>query len=600
MVSLCEITFLPEKRTMTVAQGTTLLQAMRTAGLIVETPCDGRGTCGKCQVKASGSLTVPTEAEAASLGNLLEDGIRLACQAKMEGAVQVELTSWQPNSFVTVQGGQGTRQWPLEPPVSRIIYERVSASSEQEPHELDHGLVPLFPDNYPELLQKIAAIHEQGSNERVAVVKNGKLLDWQHQAGSSCYGIALDIGTTSVVAELFDLANGETLGVASCLNPQTEFGGDVLTRIAFAAKRVDGTELLQKKIINGINRLIERLTAAKQLDSQDIYEMVVAGNTTMQHLLLGVFPGSLAYAPYRPVFTQQVEVSPATLNLKMAKQGVVTVLPSAAAFVGADIVAGLLAVGLPHCSQTTLFIDIGTNGEIVVCRNGLMAGTSSAAGPALEGMNITCGCRAENGAVEAVSIGQDGTVAIQVIGNGLPQGICGSGLIDLIAELVRCGVITTNGRFANSEKAPALVSRLSDTGGRQVFAISEDGQVFLSQKDIRQVQLAKGAIAAAISLLLKEIGIGFAEIDEVLVAGAFGFHLKPASLVGIGLLPHSCQNKISFVGNTAKEGAKAALLNRHAGAAVQQMGQSIKIVELSLHPEFQDCFVQALAFPAIR
>ena len=597
MVSLFELTLLPTEQTITVAQGTTLLQAMRTAGMIVETPCDGRGTCKKCQVKATGDLTAPTEIETMSLGKLLADGIRLACQAKVTGSVQVELLSEQTNSFVTLEQGQ-SMQWPLDPPVYKIIPGKIGAEHEQR--ELDLGLVPLFPNKYPELLQEIAANHETGSNDPAAVVKNGKLLDWQFQPERSCYGIALDIGTTSVVAELFDLASGKTMGVASCLNPQTEFGGDVLTRISFAAKQAGGTQLLQKKIIAGINRLIEQLTTAKQLDSQDIYEVVVAGNTTMQHLLLGVSPSSLAHAPYRPVFTQQVEVSPATLNFTMSKQGVVTVLPSAASFVGADIVAGLLAVGLHHYPKTALFIDIGTNGEIVLCKNGSLVGTSSAAGPALEGMNIACGCRAENGAIEAVAITSDGTVNLQVISNGLPTGICGSGLIDLVSELVRCGVITTNGRFATPEKIlPALASRLVAIDGRKVFVISKERKVFLSQKDIRQVQLAKGAIAAAINLLLQELGISFEKLDEVLVAGAFGFHLQPASLVGIGLLPRFCQNKIRFVGNTAKEGAKAVLLNRNASDEVQQIGQTIKIVELSLQPEFQGCFVKSLAFPAI-
>ena len=596
MVSLYEITFLPEERTITVAQGTTLLQAMRTAGLIVETPCDGRGTCGKCRVKTDGNLTAPTEIETTSLGKQLADGIRLACQAKVAGSVQMELLSQQTNSFVTLEEGQ-SMQWPLDPPVYKITPGKVGAEHEQR--ELDYGMVPLFPDKYPGLLQEMAANHETGSNHQAAVVKNGKLLDWQYQPGRTCYGIALDIGTTSVVAELFDLVTGKTMGVASCLNPQTEFGGDVLTRISFAAKQAGGTQHLQKKIIEGINRLIEQLTTAKQLDSQDVYEVVVAGNTTMLHLLLGVSPSSLAHAPYWPVFTQQVEVSPTTLSITMSKQGVVTVLPSAAAFVGADIVAGLLAVGLQHYHKTALFIDIGTNGEIVVCKNGWLVGTSSAAGPALEGMNITCGCRAENGAIEAVAIASDGTVNLQVISNGLPTGICGSGLIDLVSELVRCGVITTNGRFATPEKIlPALASRLVAIDGRQVFVVSEEGKIFLSQKDIRQVQLAKGAITAAINLLLKEIGISFEEIDEVLVAGAFGFHLKPASLVGIGLLPRYCQNKIRFVGNTAIEGAKAVLLNRNASVEVQQIGQNIKIVELSLQPEFQGYFVEALAFPA--
>lgn len=594
-MQLHEITFRPQGITLTAADGTTLLQAAREAGLTLEAPCDGRGTCGKCLVKAGGVLSDPSETERKWLEKQPAAGLRLACQARIHGPVQVELLAGQEEGFVTLAEGH-SMDWPLDPPVYKIVSDRLAAPDDQR--AMDMTIVPQFPATYPLLLQELAINYKQGMIYLAAVVNRGKLLDWHYQPGRACYGVALDIGTTSVVAELFDLTNGHSLGVCSCLNPQTEFGGDVLTRIAFTAKQVDGTRLLQAKIISGINRLLTQLTADRQLNSRDIYQVVVAGNTTMQHLLLGVAPNTLACAPYRPVFLQQVEASAADLGIEISPRGIVTVLPSAAAFVGADIVAGLLAVDLHNCQHTALFIDIGTNGEIVVCKDGKLVGTSSAAGPALEGMNIACGCRAEPGAIEGVAIAGDGTLKLQVIGGGAPTGICGSGLIDLIAELVRHGVITANGRFGNPEKfPPQLAARLVARDGKPCFVLSEDGSVFLSQKDVRQVQLAKGAIRAAIDLLLKESGVSFADIDDILVAGAFGFHLRPASLAGIGLLPATCQTKIRFVGNTAKEGAKAVLLNRCAGAEVQQIGQDLKIIELSLQPEFQDYFVQALAFP---
>jgi uncharacterized 2Fe-2S/4Fe-4S cluster protein (DUF4445 family) len=450
------------------------------------------------------------------------------------------------------------------------------------------------------MLQELAEEYRHGATEHQTIVKNDKILDWHCRPGRAFYGIALDIGTTSVVAELFDLADGKSMGIQSCLNPQTEFGGDVLTRIAFTSEHDAGTKLLQEKIVGCINQLIDQLVATKRLPREYIYTIVVAGNTTMLHLLLGISPHSLAQAPYRPVFTQQLEVNPAKVGLVIAPRGVITVLPSAAAFVGADIVAGLIALGLQRYPKTVLFIDIGTNGEIVVCKDGALVGTSSAAGPALEGMNITCGCRAEKGAVEGVTLLSDGTLKVEVIGNGEAGGLCGSGLIDLVAELVRCGVIESSGRFAKREKlAPVLASRLMDIDGKPAFAVTEEGSVFLSQKDVRQVQLAKGAIAAAIDLLLKELNLSFSDIEEVLVAGAFGFHLKPASLVGIGLLPLACRDNIRFVGNTAKEGAKAVLLNRQAGLEILEVARKIQIKELSLHPEFQDHYVKSLAFPSI-
>lgn len=587
MALLHKVTFVPADITIKVEHGTTLLQAARTANVLIEAPCDGRGTCGKCQVKVVGQVSPPADAEVNALGNLLATGIRLACQAKVYGSTQVEVFTNVNDTFVTLSDGQSDSAI-FDPPVHIV--------SQKPSDEINHQ--PLFPDAYLGLLRQKALEHQKGINYQETVVKGRHLLDWRYQPDRPIYGIALDIGTTSVVAELFDMANGNSKGICSCLNPQTEFGGDVLTRISFASKQADGTQILQNRIVNGINNLIAQLTAEQQLDSRDIYEVVVAGNTTMQHLLLGVNPQSLARAPYRPVFVHQIEVSPIAVGLNISPRGVVTLLPSAAAFVGADIMAGLLAVSLHRCSKTTLFIDIGTNGEIAVCKDGLLLGTSSAAGPALEGMNISCGCRAQRGAIEAVSITGDGCVNVKVIGNELPTGICGSGLIDLIAELVRVGVITANGRFADSLRLPKnFANRLGSFGGQKSFLVSKEGHLYLTQKDIRQVQLAKGAIVAAIDMLLREIGISVGDVDEILVAGAFGFHLQPNSLIGIGLLPDACQHKIRFVGNTAKEGAKAVLLNQQASREIQEIGQSIRILELSLQPQFQEYFVKSLAFP---
>lgn len=589
-----EITFLPGGQKIVVPEGTKLLEAARNCGVIIEAPCDGRGTCGKCRVKAGTGLKSADEVERERLGAALDGGLRLACRSEICGPVRAEIPAGYTETFVALTGGMG-KDWPLDPPVHQVACQEI-AGTDQSP--LSQGAIPLFWDNYPAMLEELAGEYKSGLKQCQKVVKNGQLLDWRFAFDRPCCGVALDIGTTSVVAELFNLADGQSLGTRSCLNPQTEFGGDVLTRISFASQNADGTVLLQKKIVEGINSLLGQLATAAELRVEDIYEVVVAGNTTMQHLLLGVNPRSLAHAPYRPVFTAQIEISPKRLGLNIAPRGVVTLLPSSAAFVGADIVAGVLVTGLYRYDKTALFIDIGTNGELVVCKDGVLAGTSSAAGPALEGMNITCGCRAENGAVEGFAILEDGTVQVEVIGNHSARGLCGSGLADVVSELVRCGVIGGNGRFSPKEQLPPeLAARLTDYNGQQVFMIDEAGPVYLSQKDVRQVQLAKGAIAAAIDLLLQELAISYTEIDEVLVAGAFGFHLKPSSLVGIGLLPELCRDKIRFVGNTAKEGAKAVLLNRQAATEIQAIGQRLAIKELSLHPRFQDCFVKCLSFP---
>jgi uncharacterized 2Fe-2S/4Fe-4S cluster protein (DUF4445 family) len=590
-----EVIFLPEGRHVTVQEDTTLLQAARAGGLTVEAPCDGRGSCGKCRVRVSGELTPPDEFEVSQLGDLLAEGLRLACRARIGGSVRAEVLHTGSETFVAVTEGKSC-QWSFDPPIRKVAIENPEAGCERR--ALVSGGEPVFPEKFPAMLRELAEKERQGLLPAEIIMKNDKIVAWQYQAGQPCYGIALDLGTTSVVAELVDLISSESLGTSACLNPQAEYGGDVLTRISFAAQHTNGMQILQKKIVEGINNLIDRLTGEQNLCSEDIFEVVVAGNTTMLHLLMGVSPHSLAQSPYRPVFTQQMEVSATELGVHMAARGMVTVLPSAAAFVGADIVAGLLAIGHYSYSKITLFIDIGTNGELVVSRNGKLVGTSSAAGPALEGMNISCGCRAESGAIEGVIIDSNCHINLEVIGDGKPKGICGSGLVDLVAELVRCGVIEANGRFAKKDKlVPMLASRLVDVDERPAFLVSEVGHIYISQKDVRQVQLAKGAIAAAIELLLKELDISCTDVEEVLVAGAFGAHLKPSSLIGIGLLPPVCQGKIRFVGNTAKAGAMAVLLNRQAAMDVVEIAQAIKVIDLSCQPEFQDCFIKSLSYP---
>jgi uncharacterized 2Fe-2S/4Fe-4S cluster protein (DUF4445 family) len=597
-----EIIFLESGRQVSVADGTSLLQASRLVQLPVEAPCDGRGICGKCRIKATGVLNSPSQAEIQQLGNAVEAGVRLACQAKAYGSVQVEPLLNRRETFLTVERGQVVKRSfnPATQRVSLDLLENMDDKTTIYDGLIEKKMHHIQSEHLPSILQGLATAYNTGLYYVEAIVRHDVMLDLRFVPGQRCLGIALDIGTTSLVAELIDLTTGESLGTHSCLNPQTVFGGDVLTRISYTVQHTDGTCKLQEKIVGGINGMIGALVESCGATYAEVYELVVAGNTTMLHLLLGIQPRSLAVAPYRPVFTHQIEVSPAVLGLRLADHGVVTILPSAAAFVGADIVAGLLAIDF-HCSPVAaLFIDIGTNGEIVVCKDGMLVGTSAAAGPALEGMNITCGCRAERGAIAGVSIDEDGTVGLQVIGDLAPIGICGSGLVDLAAELVRVGVIEENGRFAPKHKLiEPLAARLTEVNGQRAFLVSETGSVFLTQKDVRQVQLAKGAIAAAIALLLKEVGLPHTDIDQVLVAGAFGYHLKPASLVGIGLLPSTYENKIHFVGNTAKEGAKAVLCNQEAAVEMAEISRRIQINELSLQPEFQDYFVQSLSFPPV-
>jgi uncharacterized 2Fe-2S/4Fe-4S cluster protein (DUF4445 family) len=600
MSDRCEVVFFPENRRVRVTPGTTLLEAARKAGFHLEAQCNGAGTCGKCRVRVEGALTPPDPEEVGNLGEAVEKGIRLACRAGVCGPVRVEFES--DRTFTTVEMGE-KRQVTLKPGIHMVRLATADAGaagiSLWDRFANGYGIDPA---GATALLSSFAdTCANPKADPLVGVVRNGQLLGLGPEGEKRCLGIALDIGTTSMVAELVDLVTGETVGLSSGLNPQVAYGGDVLTRISYADTEKDGTSLLHSRVIEGINTLFTTLSRGAGVSLCDIYEMTVAANTTMLHLLMNVSPVSMAMAPYDPVFIRQMDVHGPSIGIKMAPAGRVTLMPSASAFVGADIISGLVATEFCHLKTAAVFIDIGTNGEIVTLNKGILMGSSSAAGPALEGMNISCGSRAENGAIERVAILANGEVALKTVGDASPRGLCGSGLIDLIAELVRNRVLEPGGRFAGKENlVPALAQRLIRVDDKLAFLVSREGQVILTQKDIRQVQLAKGAIAAGISLLLDEQGLTPEEVDTVFVAGAFGAHLSPESLVGIGLLPEAFGDRIRFVGNTSKEGARALLVNRGLDQEIRTICDRLTIRELSSLPEFQDRFVRHLGFPKQR
>lgn len=536
----CEVTFQPQRKKAKVIQLTTVLEAARQNNLPLEGPCSGKGTCGKCLVRFSGLISEPGEMEKELLGPQIEEGWRLACQAKVIGDVEIILG--EKRIFHIVQGGK-TRNYEFDPA-------------------------------FPAKLRRPDKI---------------------------C-GVAVDIGTTSIVASLNDLINsGQELGTAACLNPQSQYGGDVITRITFAHEQEENVRKLQSAVVKGISGLIENLSQQHNVNTKDIYQLTVAGNTTMLHLLAGIDPVSLARAPYNPVFVDYQEMSAAELGITAAPAAVVGLLPSLSAFVGADILAGMIATGFHNLDEPSLFIDVGTNGEIVANVHGRLAATSSAAGPALEGMNIECGCRAEDGAISGVKINDNGELAITTIGSAGARGLCGSGLVELVAGLVKAGVILSNGRFADAEQLPpVLAGRLFDREGQKAFLVDCAGRVVLTQKDVRQVQLAKAAIAAAIDILFKRLEVELGSVEKIYIAGAFGYHLKPEVLRTIGLLPAGLDAGIEFVGNTAKEGARLCLLSRRALAEIKDLQKAIMPLELSYAPDFQDCFVEQMDFPLGR
>ncbi|MDR2516124.1 MAG: ASKHA domain-containing protein, partial [Spirochaetaceae bacterium] len=401
------------------------------------------------------------------------------------------------------------------------------------------------------------------------------------------------------------------LASESSINPQTRYAQDVLGRIRFAAKEEWGLAVLHNALLEAVNAMLDSLLQKTGVKRERIYEAVYAGNTTMLHLAAGVETAPLGQYPYTPLLAGAEYRGAAALNI--SPFGRVWFPPFVSAWVGADIVSGMLALRLDEKKGVTLFIDIGTNGEMVLARDGKLAASSTAAGPAFEGMNIRCGMRAGRGAIDSFTIEGDECV-FTVIGGGEAEGICGSGLFDIAGELARTGVVEKNGRFAGPEKTGGrLGARLlpppeepspqggasPDTkGGKIAFYIT--GTVYISQKDIRQIQLAKGAIRCGIDMLLSRFGLAPSGVDAVEIAGSFGYHLRETSLLDTGLLPPEFAGKITFAGNTSLAGAAAFLLNRHFRGRMRNLAAAVETVELADDPAFEKNFVRCLAFPDKR
>lgn len=554
---MARVEFLPAGVAVEVPEGTSLLEAARRAKVRVESPCNGAGTCGKCTVKVVDGLErlrlVPREPATARERS---DGRVQLCTSLVRGDVRVELPG---------DAGAGLR----------ILTDGVGVA------------LPLAP--------WIRKRHDPAGGRTLVQAGDATIAEEPGDTSGRVLGIAVDVGTTTLVAALVDLLTGEELASAAALNPQATHAQDVLSRIQLGS-RPEGLALLHRELMAELDRMIGELTGAARVPRRRVYEVVLSGNTCMLHLAANVQPGGLGRHPYTPALRGEAHLPASDLGLRVARSGVVWLPPIISGYVGADITAGILATGLARLEGVTLFVDVGTNGEMVLAVDGALRATSTAAGPAFEGMNISCGMRAAPGAVERFTV-EAGEVRVETIGGAPPIGLCGSGLLDVVGELAAHGVVDASGRFARTAAGlpEALAGRLATRDGRPVFQVV--GDVHLTQRDVRQVQLAKGAIRAGVDLLLRSAGLGPADVDRALVAGSFGYHLRTRSLLHLGLFPPELDGRVAYVGNTSQAGARALLLNRDARLEVAELARRTAVVELADDPGFQRAFVGALAFP---
>lgn len=554
-----DVTFFREDTTvsLTVASGASLLEAARQGGMLVESPCNGTGTCGKCKVRIvqPESLIQPAGASPRISAEERRQGIVLACTTLVDRDLTVEVSSRQDSRNVRIIQHGVSRAIAVDGAVSKR-YDTVRNSTE--------------------------------------VWAGGRLLGLEAaDTARECYGLVVDIGTTTLVTALFDLSSGRELGAVSSLNPQSYQAQDVLSRIKFAST-AQGLAVMHTDFIGVLNRLIDDLTMQTGIAASRIYEIVFSGNTCMLHLALGVSPAAMGKYPYTPEFRGGSQHLAGHYEISVSPLAQIYVPPIMSAYVGADITSGILAARLQQQQGLTLFVDIGTNGEMVLADNGKLIATSTAAGPAFEGMNIENGMRAAPGAVERFAITGNGSVELKTIGGQKPIGICGSGLLDIVGELVKHGLIQKTGKLQPSSSRPEFAGRLLKKEGKTVFQVAAG--VFLSQKDIRQVQLAKGAVSAGIEALLAKHGVRPEMVDRVYIAGSFGYHLNPESLINIGMLPPDFHHKIEFLGNTSKTGGQAFLLNYPSRREISEVVAAVEVLELATIEHFDKLFVKCLSF----
>jgi len=433
-----------------------------------------------------------------------------------------------------------------------------------------------------------------------AILTRGYVPEFKLAPSFSGYGAAIDIGTTTVAVSLYESESGGAAGEASALNAQKIYGLDVLSRITYEYENPEtGVSELKSEIVGLLNDMLAEAGAERGIRADQIREITVAANCAMTHMLLGEDARSIGRAPYKPAFTAARDIAAASIGLRAAKDARLYCLPNVSSFIGADIVAGVYVCGLPEKKGNVLFIDIGTNGEIVLKTGDRLLCCSCAAGPALEGMNISQGTRAVEGAIEEVKITPRGT-EIKTIGGKTPVGICGSGILSAVKELLEAGLVRRNGAFIRRDQLeegeyPGLIEDAGD--GKKAFALSDSPRILVTQSDIRQTQLAKGAILSGFTVLLAEAGVTMDELDEVLVAGQFGAYLPADSLVGTGILPREVKDKIHYMGNTSLMGAYMALMSEPVKREMEDLAGKLEYLELSEYAPYNKVFVDCLKFP---
>ena len=602
------INLLFNERAVRVPYGVTLFDAASWNGIAIDSTCGGHGTCKKCRVKIADNAPTPTSLDIrAYTAGELRDGWRLACRtiATRDTTVEVPPLTTRPKAATVGVG----RQVILRPAVQKRYLELAEPDLADQASDLERVLAQLDdlePRAELPVLRTLGRTLRAADYKVTAVVVDDVLIAVEPgDTTGRRFGIAFDLGTTTVVATLLDLGTGAPAAVAATLNKQQPFGADVITRISATMMDPGALDKLQALAQETLAELAVAVCAEAGVEPHEVYEVALAGNATMTHLVLGIDPEPLGMAPFIMATRLFPEVLAADLGLPVHPRARAVLFPAFGAYVGGDINAGLLASGMDRDARVRLFVDIGTNCEIVLGNREWLLATAAPAGPAFEGAAIRCGMRAADGAIEVVTMTPD-ELTMKVIGDAEPLGLCGSGLVDAVTGLVRLGLLDSSGRLVAQEEAgvlaPGLAGRLTSIGKERVFVLhwrgAAEDSIYLSQRDVRELQFAKAAIATGWHILLEEAGLTQADVKQVLLAGSFGSYLSPAAAIRIGLVPKVPVQRVVPAGNVAGEGAKMALLSLRERAGGLALLEEVRYVELSDRADFNDRFVEQLNFPA--
>jgi len=652
-----------KKLTLNAASGKTLMHILAACGIYIDSPCGGKCLCGKCKIKVlKGNAPQISSEEAAFLSSKeISEGVRLACALKITDNLDIQLISMPSEAKIMADYGEIKEE--LNPYIHKSVLnlkkpdindqrdhvQRIKDALGKEQIKMDLDIVRelagIF-ENNSAVNNADNNVYNSADNNAVNNVDNSTENNTDNNAASSVddnvtnsiinsitnsitnsvtltvshnddeiikiekgdtshiyYGVAIDIGTTTVVAYLVDLYKGTIVDAVSRLNAQRPYGADVISRINYTVENSQGLNLLNQKIIVQLNDMIKKLAFKNKINIDNILNISIVGNTTMLHLLLGLNPANIAVSPFIPVITEGICLKSQELGLKVNDACRVTIFPSISAYVGADILAGIMSSHMMESSKPSLLIDIGTNGEIALGNKDMIICCSTAAGPAFEGANIKNGMGGVSGAINTITI-ENGVLKYTTIDYADPIGICGSGIIDAIAALLENGLIDETGRyvdkdFIKSKEAIKLSERFIAEDGEIAFRLADTpnkNAIVLTQKDIREVQLAKAAIAAGINVLVKKMDIKTEDIDKVYLAGGFGSYMNKKNAVKIGLIPKILEDRIKVIGNAAGAGAIMSLLSKECLKNSSLIKNKAKYIELSASPEFQEEYIECMYF----